>query len=60
MSEEENKYTNAPEIVEASPEEKVIFSTKPEIIYHISEFDGPLDLLVTMLHDDDAPSQAGV
>ncbi len=52
MSEEENKYTNAPEIVEASQEEKVIFSTKPEIIYHISEFDGPLDLLVTMLHDN--------
>ena len=29
MSEEENKYMNAPEIVEASPEDKVIFSTKP-------------------------------
>lgn len=49
---EENKKLNEAEIVEASPDEKKIFHKSSQIIYHISDFDGPLDLLVTMLHDN--------
>ena len=51
MSEEEKKVVNAPEIKEASKDEKEIFALGSQIIYHISDFDGPLDMLVTMIHD---------
>ena len=55
MSEEEKKVVYAPEIKEASKDEKEIFALGSQIIYHISDFDGPLDLLVEMLKDNKIP-----
>ncbi len=42
---------NMPEIIEPSLDEKEIFNESPTIVYHIADFDGPLDMLVTMIHD---------
>ena len=42
---------NMPEIIEPSLAEKEIFNESPTIVYHIADFDGPLDMLVTMIHD---------
>ena len=42
---------NMPEILEPSLDEKEIFNESPTIVYHIADFDGPLDMLVTMIHD---------
>ena len=50
LSIEEN--TTSAEVVNPSQDEVEIFNSTPEIIYHISEFDGPLDLLVTLIHDN--------
>ena len=42
---------NMPEIVEPSLAEKEIFNETPTIVYHIADFDGPLDMLVSMIHN---------
>ena len=50
LSFEENK--NAPEVVNPTTDEVEIFNIAPQIVYHITDFDGPLDLLVTLIHDN--------
>ena len=49
----EKNTINSAEIVESSVDEKEIFNLNNEIVYHISDFDGPLDLLVTLIHDNE-------
>ncbi len=47
------KIENSAEIVtvNAENEETVFLNLKPQIVYHISEFEGPLDLLLTLIKD---------